>query len=69
MSALGKVTHYMRDGSVSVSDVVPSGCVGAAAQSSVEWHLIHDAAVALQAEGSRAAVRIGGRNVGLLRWR
>ena len=68
---MGRVTHYERDGSVTVSDVGASGAVSAAAagQPSVEWHLIQNAAAALQSDGSRAAVRVGGRNVGLLKWR
>ena len=71
MSHLGRVTHYERDGSVTVTDAGASGAVSAAAagQPSVEWHLIQNAAAALQADGSRAAVRVGGRNVGLLKWR
>ncbi len=71
MSHLGRVTHYERDGSVTVTDAGASGAVSAAVagQSSVEWHLIQNAAAALQANGSRAAVRVGGRNVGLLKWR
>ena len=71
MSHLGRVTHHERDGSVTVTDAGASGAVSAAAagQPSVEWHLIQNAAAALQADGSRAAVRVGGRNVGLLKWR
>lgn len=71
MSHLGRVTHYERDGSVTVTNAGASGAVSAAAagQPSVEWHLIQNAAAALQADGSRAAVRVGGRNVGLLKWR
>ena len=72
MSNLGKVTHYERDGSVTVCDADSprvAGTAAAAGQQSVEWHLIQDAAAALQADGSRAAVRIAGRNVGLLKWR
>jgi hypothetical protein len=71
MSHLGRVTHYERDGSITVSDAGASGGVSAAAagQPSVEWHLIQNAAAALLADGSRAAVRVGGRNVGLLKWR
>jgi hypothetical protein len=71
MSHLGKVTHHERDGSITVADVAVPAVAGAAAagQQSVEWHLIADAAAALQAEGSRTAVRVGGRNVGLLKWR
>ncbi len=54
-----------------MSDAGASGAVSAAAagQPSVEWHLIQNASAALLADGSRAAVRVGGRNVGLLKWR
>jgi hypothetical protein len=71
MSKLGKVTHHERDGSITVTDAGAIGVVPAAAagQPSLEWHLIPDAAAALQDDGSRAAVRVGGRNVGLLKWR
>jgi hypothetical protein len=72
MSNLGRVTHHGRDGSITVSaaDAPPvAAAVAAAGQQSVEWHLIQDAEAALQADGSRAAVRVAGRNVGLLKWR
>jgi hypothetical protein len=71
MSSLGRVTHHERDGSVTVSDAGSSGAVLAApaGQPSVGWLLIQNAAAALVADGSRAAVRVGGRNVGLLKWR
>ncbi len=72
MSNLGKVTHYERDGSITLTAAgTPrnAGDAAAACQQSVEWHLIQDAAAALQGDGSRAAVRVAGRNVGLLKWR
>ena len=71
MSNLGKVTHHERDGSITVTDAGAPGVAGVAAavERSVEWHFIVDAAAALQTDGSRVAVRVGGRNLGLLKWR
>ena len=65
------MTHHERDGSITVTDAGAMGVVPAAAagQPSVEWHLIPDAAAALRDDGCRVAVRVGGRNVGLLKWR